>query len=90
MVNLFRHIDAEQVRDKYLTLVAPYIHDDTKLIFNVATLIRIMQSRKINFSSRAETTDEFINSIKEDYFNTLKANTLGFIAEIKTILNTIR
>lgn len=89
-VNLFRHIDAEQVRDKYLTLVAPYIHDDTKLIFNVATLIRIMQSRKINFSSRAETTDEFINSIKEDYFNTLKANTLGFIAEIKTILNTIR
>ena len=77
-------------KDKFLTLVAPFIHDDTKLIFNVATLITIMETEMLNLSSIAQTTDEFIGSMNKDYFQRVRENTLTFIAEIKSILNKIK
>lgn len=89
-VNLFRHIDKEHGGDKYLTLVAPYIHDDTKLIFNVASVITMIQSKMLTLSSVAQTTDEFIKTLKKgDYFDNVRNYSHGFIHYLKKIINSI-
>lgn len=87
-VNLFRHINSE-AKEQFLTLVAPYVHDDTKLIFNVATLITIMESKKMNLYSKAETTTEFVDNMDEHYFRVLQDNTKKFITHVKATLDSI-
>jgi len=89
-VNLFRHIDNTVNRRKYLTLVAPYIHEDTKLIFNVASIITIIKNNIQSLSSDAQTTDEFIDELKkETYFETISMKSHDFINEIRNTLNGI-
>ena len=89
-VNLFRHIDKEHDEEKYLTLVAPYIHDDTKLIFNVASVITMIQSKMLTLSSVAQTTNEFIKTLKKgDYFDNVRNYSHGFIHYLKKIINSI-
>ncbi len=87
-VNLFRHINSEAT-EKFLTLVAPYVHEDTKLIFNVATLITIMESKKKNLYSKAETTTEFVDNMDDNYFQTLRTNTRNFITHVKATLGNV-
>ena len=89
-VNLFRHIDDTIDRQKYLTLVAPYIHEDTKLIFNVASIITMIKSNMLSFSSDAQTTDEFIDDMKDNaYFGLIDSRTQNFIGDIRDKLNEI-
>ena len=89
-VNLFRHIDNTMNGQKYLTLVAPYIHEDTKLIFNVASIITMIKNKMLGLSSDAQTTDEFIVDMKENaYFGTIDSRTQEFISEIRRKLNAI-
>lgn len=89
-VNLFRHIDTMYSGSKYLTLVAPYIHDDTKLIFNVASVLTMIQSGKTNLFSNAQITEDFIKDIKEgNYFPTLQKRTREFIIDFRNKLNSI-
>ncbi len=83
-VNLFRHIDNTQNGKKYLTLVAPYVHDDTKLIFNVASVITMIKSNMLLLNSDAQTTEQFIGDVKGDsYFDTIHNRTISFISELK-------
>lgn len=90
-VNLFRHIDDTIDRQKYLTLVAPYIHEDTKLIFNVASIITMIKSNMLSLSSDAQTTDEFIGEVKEEmYFETISSKSQDFINEIRNHLNELK
>ena len=87
-VNLFRHIDSTRSEESYLTLVAPYIHDDTKLIFNVASIITLIKSSALKLNSDAQTTEQFIGDIKGNaYFETLKGRSHQFILDLKTQLN---
>ena len=89
-VNLFRHIDDTIDGHKYLTLVAPYIHEDTKLIFNVASIITMIKSNMLSLSSDAQTTDEFIGDIKDNaYFGLIDSRTQNFIGDIRDKLNEI-
>lgn len=89
-VNLFRHIDDTMNGQKYLTLVAPYIHEDTKLIFNVASIITMIKNNMLSLSSDAQTTDEFIGDMKnKGYFGLIDSRTQDFIGDIKTRLNNI-
>ena len=89
-VNLFRHIDNTMTGQKYLTLVAPYIHEDTKLIFNVASIITMIKSNMLSLSSDAQTTDEFIGDMKEKaYFGVIDSRTQEFIGDIRNKLNEI-
>lgn len=89
-VNLFRHIDDTIGGQKYLTLVAPYIHEDTKLIFNVASVITMIKSNMLCFSSDAQTTDEFIGDMKDKaYFGLIDSRTQKFIGNIRDKLNEI-
>lgn len=89
-VNLFRHINDTMNGQKYLTLVAPYIHEDTKLIFNVASIITMIKSNMLSLSSDAQTTDEFISDMKDNaYFNLIDSRTQNFIVDIRNKLNEI-
>lgn len=89
-VNLFRHIDDTIDGKKYLTLVAPYIHEDTKLIFNVASIITIIKNNMLSLSSDAQTTDEFIRDVKgKAYFDLIDSRTQNFIRNIRDKLNEI-
>lgn len=89
-VNLFRHIDDTIDGQKYLTLVAPYIHEDTKLIFNVASIITMIKGNMVSLSSDAQTTDEFIGDMKDKaYFGLIDSRTQNFIGNIRNKLNEI-
>ena len=89
-VNLFRHIDETIKVDKYLTLVAPYIHEDTKLIFNVASIVTMIKNNILSLSSDAQTTDEFIGDMKGNaYFDMIDSRTKKFISETRSWLNEI-
>ena len=89
-VNLFRHIDDTIDGQKYLTLVAPYIHEDTKLIFNVASIITMIKGNMLSLSSDAQTTDEFIGDMKgKAYFGHIDSRTQNFIGNIRNKLNEI-
>jgi hypothetical protein len=75
---------------KYLTLVAPYIHEDTKLIFNVASIITMIKNNMLDLSSDAQTTDEFIGNMKgKAYFGVIDSRTQEFIGDIRDKLNEI-
>ena len=81
-VNLFRHIDDTVGGQKYLTLVAPHIHEDTKLIFNVASIITMIKNNMLTLSSDAQTTDEFICAMKDKtYFGLIDSRTQNFIGD---------
>lgn len=89
-VNLFRHIDSTKGGERYLTLVAPFIHDDTKLIFNVATIITLIKSNMLSLNSDAQSTDEFVKDMKHNsYFDLLKGRTRGFVSQLTEQLNQI-
>ena len=70
--------------------MAPYIHEDTKLIFNVASIITMIKSNMLSLSSDAQTTDEFIDDMKDKaYFGLIDSRTQDFIGDIKNKLNNI-
>ena len=89
-VNLFRHLNETFSGQKYLTLVAPYIHEDTKLIFSVASIITMIKNNMLSLSSDAQTTDDFIVDMKENmYFKLIESRTNSFIAGLKKELNEL-
>ena len=70
--------------------MAPYIHEDTKLIFSVASIITMIKSNMLSLSSDAQTTDEFIGDMKENaYFGMIDSRTKGFVSDIRTKLNQL-
>lgn len=89
-VNLFRHIDSTKGGERYLTLVAPYIHDDTKLIFNVASIITLIKNNMLSLNSDAQSTDEFVSDMKNNsYFDLVKGRTRCFVSRLTEQLNQI-
>ena len=76
--------------NKYLTLVAPYIHEDTELIYNVASVITMLKKNMLSLSSNTQSTQDFIDAMeKHDYFSFLHLHTQKFINELKNRLNSI-
>jgi hypothetical protein len=89
-VNLFRHIDTAKLGSKYLTLVAPYIHDDTRLIFNVASLITMIQTQDTSLYSDTQTIPEFVDGLKGDnYFGVMRSKSRDFVLDVRDKLNAI-
>ena len=89
-VNLFRHIDDTKEGAKYLTLVAPYVHDDTRLIFNVASIITLVQTEAMSLYSQPQNTTDFVESLESnDYFANMRTASRSFVVDIKDKLNRI-
>ena len=87
-VNLFRHIDDRYEGEKFLTLVAPYIHSDTEMIIKASTLISMVEKNSPGFYSIVQKTGDFAQTtmIKEN-FKLMKSYSSGFISQIKDFLN---
>lgn len=89
-INLFRHIDTTKIGSKYLTLVAPYIHDDTRLVFNVASIITMIQTEEASLYSDSQTIPEFVNGLKRgDYFGAMHTKSREFVLNLRDKLNAI-
>ena len=74
-VNLFRHLDKKDERLKYLSLIAPYIHEDTETIFR-ATAITLMAEGAKNLFAKPYCIENFIDIIlKQDIFNDIESYT---------------
>lgn len=90
-VNLFRHIDTSKEVSKYLTLIAPYIHDDTRLIFNVSSIITMIKNQKMSLFSDCQTTNDFVENLKgNNYFELLQSKSIEFVLDLRKKLNSIK
>ena len=79
MLRIFSRILSSSSRDFML-----------KLIFNVASIITMMNANMLTLSSDAQTTDEFIGDMKTDtYFDIISFWSQSFINDIKNLLNKI-
>lgn len=89
-VNLFRHVDESHTGDKFLTLVAPYIHADTKLIFDVASIISMIKDKRLTLFSEAQKIDNFIKDLKDySYFSLLKRRNKQLVIDFRDKLNDL-
>ncbi len=88
-VNLFRHINDNNTGEKYLTLVAPYIHPDTEMIIKAATLISIVEKNCLKLFSITQNTEDFSQSTKDNKnFDEMKEYSSGFIKKIKEFFDS--
>ena len=88
-VNLFRHISSNAYKERFLSLIAPYIHDDTELILNVATIISMMEKKEVALYSLPQSTEDFIKSgNNRSHINDIKQHSLEFIDTLKNLLIT--
>ena len=57
---------------------------------NVASIITMIKSNMLSLSSDAQTTDEFIDDMKDNgYFGLIDSRTQNFIGDIRDKLNEI-
>lgn len=84
-VNLFRHINEKASGVKYLSLIAPKIHDDTSMILRASTLISMVENNEIGFYSQPQTTEDFIQKCNDDIFGSIESYSKVFIKKIKRI-----
>ncbi len=87
-VNLVRHIDEATNREKYLELVAPFIHEDTKVMLRLANLISMIEKKGLKLYSKATPIEDFIKNTSEK-LNVVKIKeySKNTFAEIKTLLD---
>lgn len=85
-INLFRHIDFGKANTKYLSLVAPNIHQDTALMLKVAGLITMFEKNHLIFT-KPYSTDEFIDIMKKrNCLEDMQQETKLFSQKLKTLL----
>lgn len=88
-MNLFRHIDDSHPGAKYMSLVAPYIHDDTELLLKVATVVTMEEKKSLVFS-KPYSTQEFIEIMsKGNCIKDMQEATQQFVNRLGKFLNTV-
>lgn len=88
-INLFRHIDQDKKGAKYLSLVAPYIHDDTDLLIKVATVVTMSESNSLVFAKPYATRD-FVEITNEcNSLTNMKDYTISFIHQLNKKMQSI-
>jgi hypothetical protein len=89
-INLFRHISKKIYSKKYLSLVAPFIHEDTKLLINTATIINLIETNGLNLYSNAENIDEFVKGgLNKENLQKNEINTSAVINNLKNNLGNL-
>lgn len=87
--NLFRHISDQEWDEKYMSLVAPYVHTDTYKFFNALIVDYIREHGKSNFNAKCYTTDEFIKEcISKNIFDDMKKYTNEYKQSLLNALNS--
>lgn len=86
-INLFRHIDNSRSCTKYLSLVAPYIHEDTDLMIKVATVVTMLEQQSLIFSKPYNTENYISHMHKRDIIDDMQRQTLEFVGKLGRMLN---
>ena len=85
-INLFRHIDKERPCTKYLSLIAPYIHEDTDLLIKVATVVSMLERQSLIFS-KPYNTEDYINQMSaRNCIDDMQNNTMEFVGKLGKML----
>ncbi len=85
---LFRHISDQDWEEKYMSLVAPVVHEDTYKLFNALIVEYIREQKKNNFNAKCYTTEEFIKqSISKNIFDDMKKYTNDYKNSLLNALN---
>lgn len=88
-INLFRHLDETHRGAKYLSLVAPFIHDDTELLIKVAAVVSMLESKSLIFA-KPYHTNNFIESMsKRMCLNEIRNYTNTFILDLDEKLHNM-
>lgn len=85
-INLFRHIDKERPCTKYLSLIAPYIHEDTDLLIKVATIVSMLEQQSLIFSKPYDTEDYITQMSARNCINDMQNNTMEFVGKLGKML----
>ena len=88
-VNLFRHIHDNNNRDKYIMLVAPYIHQDTSLLIKVAAIATILDYNSIIYASAYKTDEFIVENQNATCIENTHDSTVSFIRELITAISNI-
>ena len=86
-INLFRHIDNSRPCTKYMSLVAPYIHDDTRLMIKVATVVTMLEKHNLLFAKPYSTEDYIFQMGHRTIINDMQATTMTFIEDLGNLLH---
>ena len=83
--NLIRHLNSkEDIKENYLSFVAPYVHEDTQRLFDALIITLKIQENMRKVNARAYNLDEFIKIVKEkDIFKDMKNYSKEKINELK-------
>lgn len=86
-INLFRHIDESRPSTKYMSLVAPYIHDDTALLIKVATVVTMLEQNSLIFSKPYSTIEYVAKMSSRSCISDIQEGTLHFVSELGKMLS---
>lgn len=85
-INLFRHINDERPCTKYLSLIAPFIHEDTDLLIKVATVVSMLEQQSLIFSKPYNTDDYITQMSARNCINDMQNNTMEFVGQLGKML----
>lgn len=78
--SLIRHLNKVKNKEKYLSFIAPYIHEDTKRFLDYSILIEKIENEKVYI--KPYTIEDFINSL-DNLLDDTKFYSESFIKNIK-------
>lgn len=88
-INLFRHLDNSRSCTKYMSLVAPYIHDDTSLMIKVATVITMLEQHNLLFA-KPYSTDDYIHYMGDrNIIDDMQSSTMEFVGQLGEMLQSM-
>lgn len=86
--NLFRHISDSPWAEKYMSFVAPVVHEDTYKFFNALIIDYIKEYKNNNFNAKCYKTEELISEcLTKSVFEDMKKNTIDYKKSLLEILN---
>ena len=86
-INLFRHIDSTYSSTKYMSLIAPCIHDDTKVLIKVATIVSMLEKKSLIFAKPYSTAEYISNMSNRRCLSDMQENTMGFVSGLGKMLS---
>lgn len=68
-------------------MIAPYIHDDTKLLIKVATVVSMLEQKSLIFA-KPYLTEEYISKMtKRNCISDMQENTMEFVGDLGKMLS---
>ena len=73
-----------------MSLIAPYIHDDTALLIKVATVVTMLEQHSLIFSKPYSTNDYIAQMSARNCVPDMQKSTMDFIGELGNMLSVMK